>query len=86
MKMPLHRHLKGLGTLRNQQVARSSRVTSSKPPRKQAFAGWFLYDSEDRTHTLTHTAKGLERTGKHRRGSSRCFSLPFLGRVTVPAP
>ena len=30
MKMPLHRHLKGLGTLRNQQVARSSRVTSSR--------------------------------------------------------
>ena len=30
MKMPLHRHLKGLGTLRNQQVACSSRVTSSK--------------------------------------------------------
>ena len=43
MKMPLHRHLKGLGTLRNQQVACSSHVTSSKPPRKQAFTGWFLY-------------------------------------------
>ena len=30
LKMPLHRHLKGFGTLRNQQVARSSRVTSSR--------------------------------------------------------
>ena len=30
LKMPLHRHLKGLATLRNQQVARSSRVTSSR--------------------------------------------------------
>ena len=43
MKMPLHRHLKGLGTLRNQQVARSSRVTSSKNPRKRLVYGDFFY-------------------------------------------
>ena len=28
--MPIHRHLKSFGTFRNQQVARSSRVTSSR--------------------------------------------------------
>ena len=40
MKMPLHRHLKGLGTLRNQQVACSSRVTSfQKIPVNGLFAG-----------------------------------------------
>ena len=43
MKMPLHRHLKGLGTLRNRQVARSSRVTSSKNPRKRLVYGDFFY-------------------------------------------
>ena len=43
MKMPLHRHLKGLGTFRNQQVACSSHVTSSKNPRKQAVYGDFFY-------------------------------------------
>ena len=30
LKMPVQHHLKGFGTLRNQQVARSSRVTSSR--------------------------------------------------------
>ena len=52
MKMPLHRHLKGLGTLRNQQVACSSHVTSSsvrvtslapENPRKRLVYGDFFY-------------------------------------------
>ena len=42
MKMPLHRHLKGLGTLRNQQVARSSRVTSSRKKRLPDSGAFFL--------------------------------------------
>ena len=42
MKMPLHRHLKGLGTLRNQQVACSSRVTSSRKKRLPDSGAFFL--------------------------------------------
>ena len=42
MKMPLHRHLKGLATFRNQQVARSSRVTSSRKKRLPDSGAFFL--------------------------------------------
>ena len=42
LKMPLHRHLKGFGTLRNQQVARSSRVTSSRKKRLPDSGAFFL--------------------------------------------
>ena len=43
LKMPIQRHLKGLATFRNQQVACSSRVTSSKNPRKRLVYGDFFY-------------------------------------------
>ena len=42
LKVPTQCHLKGLGTFRNQQVARSSRVTSS---RKKRLPGWGAFFS-----------------------------------------
>ena len=63
------------------------RVTSLAPnhPVNRRLRGGFLYGSEDRTHTLTHTAKWLERTGKHRRGFSGAFCSYFLC-LTSPSP
>ena len=40
--MPIQRHLKGFGTFRNQQVARSSRVTSSRKKRLPDSGAFFL--------------------------------------------
>ena len=40
--MPVQHHLKGFGTLRNQQVARSSRVTSSRKKRLSGLGAFFL--------------------------------------------
>ena len=40
--MPTHRRLKDLATLRNQQVARSSRVTSSRKKRLPDLGAFFL--------------------------------------------
>ena len=44
-KMPVQHHLKGFGTLRNQQVARSSHITSSRKKRLPglgAFSFWSI--------------------------------------------
>ena len=40
--MLIERHLKGFGTFRNQQVARSSRVTSSRKKRLPDSGAFFL--------------------------------------------
>ena len=40
--MPIHRHLKGFGAFRNQQVACSSRVTSSRKKRLPDSGAFFL--------------------------------------------
>ena len=41
-KIPIQRHLKDLDSLRNQQVARSSRVTSSRKKRLPDSGAFFL--------------------------------------------
>ena len=40
--MTIHRHLEGLATLRNQQVVRSSHVTSSRKKRLPGLGAFFL--------------------------------------------
>ena len=42
LKIPIQRQLKGFGTFRNQQVARSSRVTSSRKKRLPDLGAFFL--------------------------------------------
>ena len=51
--------------IRNQQVACSSHVTSSKPPRKQAFTGWFcIYMFYGRESKLWPTPWLIRRKGR----------------------
>ena len=47
LKMPIQHHLKGGGTFRNQQVARSSRITSSRKKRLPGLGAFFLSGVSD---------------------------------------
>lgn len=77
LKAPIQRYLKGLATLRNQQVARSSRVTSSrKSPQTACLRGFFLSRCgccQALTYTLTHKRKYPETIRNPRRASFICF-------------
>ena len=43
-KMPVQHHLKGFGTFRNQQVVRSSRITSSRKKRLPGLGAFFFLE------------------------------------------